>query len=194
MANFKNYPTSVLDSCVAELRKQGLPDWFISRFSVSPAARHNEWGRSYVGAFEWPQPIIKGEDGYSVPLDISGILTPAQWQTLELVAVARAWLQHFGERTPWELALACEFSRLDAVREAETWQASRNGKKSRDNLRKALSPRDTRIVFRAVALIDNGTPEHKLTSTLEGEFALTNRQLRNILQRAGILKAKKKVK
>jgi len=192
MANYTNYPRAVLEGCENELREQGLPDWFISRFRVAEEGKPEQWGRAEVNAYEWPQPITKNADGYMVPVDISSMLTAEQWQTLELAAVARAWLEIFGERTPWELALACEFSRLDAVREATSWKASRAGRKSRENLRKALSPRDTRIVFRAVALIDNGTPEHKLTSTLETEFALTNRQLRNILQRAGILKAKKK--
>lgn len=203
MADYREYPRAVIESCETALHGQGVPQWFIDRFDVADETRPSDWGSVRTLGYQWPIPIVN--DGNAVyPLDISDSMPRSVWRDLELLAVARAWLACFGERSPWELALVYEFAHLDALRIQQTVaseQKSNAGRKSVEARHNATSERDMTIRFDALALLEAGTPPHKLVSELAKDEAYRNpdsgellspRQLRSILQRQGILRPKRK--
>lgn len=211
MVDLTNYPRAVLESCEAELIEEGVPAWFVADFTVADEVRSmaetDSWGRTTISGYQWSEPIVRTSDGWHVALDLSQLLKPHQWQTLELAAVARDWLSHFGERSPYELSLACEFSRLDALRNRRMQRSMRakdNAEKSTESRRESIKNRNRQIGLDAWKYLKgtDGKPKterQNLVSKMHqsGKYKntkgdpLSRRTLRTVLQELGILPTKK---
>lgn len=200
MPDYKNYPRDVLESCETRLREQGVPRWFIDKFAIADETHPDVWGKIRSLGYQWPIPVVR-DGSMTYMVDIADRIAPDLWQTLQLAAVARAWLACFGERSPWELALAYEFAHLDALQMQKWATSSKAGRKRAEKQREALSPRDQQIMFDAIDLIEGGTRPHNLVAELAKDGAyknprtgepLSDRALRNILVKTGVLKAKRK--
>jgi len=202
MSDFTEYPSAVLESCEDELRRSGLPEWFINGFQVSEENRAlQQWGKCEINVYQWPKFMIKDPGGWRL-VDIEPLLTDAQILVLKLTAVAREWLRVFGDRSPYEMALACTFCRLEALWNEQNKRANRardNGEKSGDARRKRIRQRDKELSLHALELLSNGKSLRDLVGILHASKkyrnpttggALTKKSIREILRKHGVLEKK----